>query len=163
MWQILIACSCGIAITQPEILQRICLYLADNVGNPSSITRIQEALKGFGYSTGTHTVDAYINALIDAYIFYPAKRFDIRGKEHLKTLGKFYIADTGLRNYLLDYRDIDQGRVLENLVFLQLLYEGYRVSVGKLYDREVDFVAIKNDKKLYLQVTQSLSDDRDES
>jgi predicted AAA+ superfamily ATPase len=145
-------------ITQPEVLQRICLFLADNIGNSCSANKIQGALNAFGYSTGAHTVAAYIQALTDAYIFYPTKRYDIRGKEHLKTLGKYYISDVGLRNYLLGYRDIDQGRVLKNLVFLQLLYEGYQVSVGKLYNKEIDFIAVKNQKRLYIQVTQAMYD-----
>ena len=150
-------------ITQPEVLQRICLYLADNIGNPCSINKIQQALKSFGYSMGAHTVDAYIHALLDAYVFCLVKRFDIRGKEHLKTLGKYYIADSGLSNYLLGYRDINQGRVLENLVYLQLKYEGFAISTGKFYEKEVDFVAIKNDRRIYVQVTHSLQDDQTKS
>lgn len=144
-------------ITQPDVLRRLVLYLADNIGNPCSVNKIMRAFKSLGHSISTHTIDAYIKALEDAYIFYSVKRFDVRGKDHLKTLGKYYIVDTGLRNHLLDYRDSDQGRVLENLVFLQLLFDGYSVSVGKLYDKEVDFVAIKNERKLYIQVTETMT------
>lgn len=147
-------------ITQPQMLRRICLYLADNIGNPCSMTKIKDALKSFGYTSSPHTVEAYIRALVDAYVFYPAKRYDIRGKDHLKTLGKYYVVDSGLRNYLLDYRDLDQGRVLENLVYLQLLFEGYSVSVGKLYNKEVDFVAIKGNRRIYIQVTEEMFDEK---
>jgi len=143
-------------ITQPDLLRRICLFLADNIGNFCSTNNIKNVLEASGRRIGSHTVDAYIEALLDAYAFYRAKRFDIRGKEHLKTIDKYYLSDPGLRSYLLGYRDADQGRVLENIVFLQLLYDGYSVSVGKLYNKEIDFVAMKDEKRVYIQVTESM-------
>lgn len=145
-------------ITNPELLRRICFFLADNIGNPFSTPSVRDSLKSLGYSTSADTIEVYTQALADAYIFYPAKRFDIRGKDHLKTLGKFYIVDVGLRNYLMNYRDLDQGRTLENIVFLQLLFEGYSVSVGKLYQKEIDFVATKDERKIFIQVADSMHD-----
>ena len=104
----------------------------------------------------THTVQAYIDALLESYFFYSIKRFDIKGKAYLRTLGKYYIVDTGLRNYLLGYRDRDIGHTLENVVYFELLRKGYDVAVGKIGNLEVDFVATKADDKRYVQVTESM-------
>ena len=94
------------------------------------------------------------NALLEAYFFYEIKRFDIKGKEYLRTLGKFYIVDIGLRNYLLGYRNRDTGHVLENIVYFELLKRGYDIAVGKINQLEIDFIATKADEKLYVQVTE---------
>ncbi|MGN1303541.1 MAG: DUF4143 domain-containing protein [Oscillospiraceae bacterium] len=99
-----------------------------------------------------HTVQAYVNALLESNFFYEIKRFDIKGKEYLRTLGKYYIVDIGLRNYLLGFRDRDIGHALENVVFFELLRRGYDVSIGKVDNLEVDFIATKPDNKLYIQV-----------
>ena len=103
-----------------------------------------------------HTVQAYINALIESYFFYDIKRFDIKGKELLRTLGKYYIVDIGLRNYLLGYRNRDSGHILENVIFLELMRRGYDVAIGKIDKLEIDFIATKADEKLYIQVTESM-------
>ena len=99
---------------------------------------------------------AYVNALLEAYFFYDIKRFDIKGKEFLRTLGKYYIVDIGLRNYLLGFRDRDSGHAIENVVYFELLRRGYDVSIGKVDNSEVDFIATKVDDKLYVQVTESM-------
>ncbi|MBQ2671087.1 MAG: ATP-binding protein, partial [Clostridia bacterium] len=101
-------------------------------------------------------VQAYVGALLESYVFYEIKRFDVKGKEYLRTLGKYYIVDTGLRNYLLGYRDIDRGHVLENIVYFELLRRGYDTAIGKVANKEVDFVASKADEKLYIQVTETM-------
>lgn len=98
-----------------------------------------------------------MNALLEAYFFYDIKRFDIKGKEFLRTLGKYYIVDIGLRNYLLGFRDRDSGHVIENVVYFELLRRGYDVSIGKVDNSEVDFIATKVDDKLYVQVTESMT------
>ena len=103
------------------------------------------------------TIQAYIEALTEAYIFYEIKRFDIKGKDYLRTLGKYYIADIGLRNYLLGYRDGDSGHILENIIYFELLRRGYDVAIGKIDRQEVDFVATKADEKKYIQVTESMN------
>ena len=108
----------------------------------------------------TQTVQAYVSALVESYIFYEAKRFDIKGKEYLRTLGKYYIVDIGLRNYLLGFRDMDTGHVLENVVYFELLRRGYDVAVGKIGNTEVDFVATNTDEKIYYQVTQTISSEQ---
>ena len=94
--------------------------------------------------------------MLESYFFYEIKRFDIKGKEYLRTLGKYYIVDIGLRNYLLGIRDRDSGHVIENVVYFELLRRGYDVSIGKIGNSEVDFIATSADEKLYVQVTESM-------
>ena len=95
--------------------------------------------------------------MTEAYIFYEIKRFDIKGKEYLRTLGKYYIVDIGLRNYLLGYHDGDSGHILENIIYFELLRRGYDVAIGKIDNQEVDFIATKADEKKYVQVTESMN------
>lgn len=151
-------------ITDPALLRKIILFLADNIGNNVSFSSIGNTLanEGLMEETGrrgmpsTHTVQSYVGALLESYFFYDIKRFDIKGKEYLRTLGKYYIVDIGLRNYLLGFRDRDTGHTLENIVYFELLRRGYDVAIGKVDNTEVDFVATKADDKLYLQVTESM-------
>ena len=107
----------------------------------------------------THTVQAYVNALLESYFFYDIKRFDIKGKEYLRTLGKCYIVDMGLRNYLLGFRNRDSGHAIENVVYFELLRRGYDVAIGKVDQAEVDFIATRADDKLYVQVTESMTNE----
>lgn len=152
-------------ITDPVLLKKIILFLADNVGNNTSATSIGNTLVNEGLlENGTRktkpavqTIQAYIEALTEAYIFYEIKRFDIKGKEYLRTLGKYYIVDIGLRNYLLGYRDGDSGHILENIIYFELLRRGYDVAIGKIDNQEVDFIATKADEKKYVQVTESMN------
>lgn len=151
-------------ITDPFLLRKIILFLADNIGSNTSIASIGNTLVSEGLLEtegrkgvpSAHTVQAYVNALLESYFFYEIKRFDIKGKEYLRTLGKYYIVDIGLRNYLLGIRDRDRGRAIENVVFFELLRRGYDVSIGKIDNAEVDFIAANAEKKLYLQVTESM-------
>lgn len=151
-------------ITDPILLKKIVMFLADNIGSNISVSTIgnilvNEGLLKDGKRKGTpsaHTVQAYVDALLEAYFFYDIKRFDIKGKEFLRTLGKYYIVDIGLRNYLLGFRDRDTGHTLENIVYFELLRRGYDVSVGKVENFEVDFIATKTDDKIYVQVTESM-------
>ena len=152
-------------ITDPVLLRNIILFLADNIGNNTSATSIGNTLVNEGLlENGTRktrpavqTIQAYIEALTEAYIFYEIKRFDIKGKEYLRTLGKYYIVDIGLRNYLLGYRDGDSGHILENIIYFELLRRGYDVAIGKIDNQEVDFIATKADEKKYIQVTESMN------
>ena len=152
-------------ITDPVLLKKIILFLADNIGNNTSATSIGNTLVNEGLlKNGTRktkpavqTIQAYIEALTEAYIFYEIKRFDIKGKEYLRTLGKYYIVDIGLRNYLLGYRDGDSGHILENIIYFELLRRGYDVAIGKIDNQEVDFIATKADEKKYVQVTESMN------
>lgn len=151
-------------VTDPALLRKIILFLADNIGNSVSVTSIGNTLVNEGLmeedkrcgSPSVHTVQHYINTLLESYFFYDIKRFDIKGKEYLRTLGKYYIVDIGLRNYLLGYRDRDTGHTLENIVYFELLRRGYDVAIGKVDNTEVDFIASKADDKIYIQVTESM-------
>ena len=152
-------------ITDPLLLRKLMMFLADNIGNTVSATSIGNTLVSEGLlengkrkaKPATHTIQAYIEALKESFIFYEIKRFDIRGREYLKTLGKYYIVDIGLRNYLLGYRDGDTGHILENIVYFELFRRGYDVAIGKLDNKEVDFIATKTDEKKYIQVTESMA------
>ena len=142
-------------IVDPILLRKIIMFLADNIGN----TLVNEGLleeKG-RRKPAVHTIQSYIEALLEAYIFYEIKRFDIKGREYLRTLGKYYIVDMGLRNYLLGYRDGDSGHILENIVYFELLRQGYDVAIGKIDNQEVDFIATKADEKKYIQVTENMN------
>lgn len=152
-------------ITDPVLLKKIIMFLADNIGSNISVSSIgntlmNEGLLDNGKRKGTpsvHTVQSYINALLESYFFYEIKRFHIKGKEFLRTLGKYYIVDIGLRNYLLGFRNRDSGHALENIVYFELLRRGYDVSIGKIDNSEVDFIATKADNKIYVQVTESMT------
>jgi len=152
-------------ITDSLLLRKLMMFLADNIGNTVSATSIGNNLVSEGLleagkrkvKPATHTIQAYIEALKESFIFYEIKRFDIKGREYLKTLGKYYIVDIGLRNYLLGYRDGDTGHILENIIYFELLRRGYDVAIGKLDNKEVDFVATKTDEKKYIQVTEAMT------
>ena len=151
-------------ITDSLLLRKLMMFLADNIGSSVSATSIGKTLVSEGLledgkrtvKPATRTIQAYIEALTESFIFYEIKRFDIKGKEYLKTLGKYYIVDIGLRNYLLGYRGGDTGHVLENIVYFELLRRGYDVAIGKIDSKEVDFIATKADEKKYVQVTESM-------
>ena len=151
-------------ITDPMLLRKIILFLADNIGSSVSIasignTLVNEGLLEDGKRKGApsaHTVQAYVNALLESYFFYEIKRFDIKGKAYLRTLGKYYIVDIGLRNYLLGFRNRDSGHAIENVVYFELLRRGYDAAIGKIGNAEVDFIATTADEKMYIQVTESL-------
>ena len=152
-------------ITDPILLKKIILFLADNIGSNISISSIGNILVNEGLledgkrrgTPSTHTVQSYVNALLESYFFYDIKRFDIKGKEFLRTLGKYYIVDIGLRNYLLGFRNRDSGHALENVVYFELLRRGYDVSIGKVDNSEVDFIATNVNDKIYIQVTESMT------
>lgn len=152
-------------ITDAVLLRKIIMFLADNIGNNTSATSIGNTLVNEGLlengkrktKPAVQTIQAYIKALTEAYFFYEIRRFDIKGKEYLRTLGKYYIVDIGLRNYLLGFREGDSGHILENIIFLELMRRGYDVAVGKIDNQEVDFIATKTDEKKYVQVTESMN------
>ena len=144
-------------ITDPALLRKIILFLADNIGSSVSIASIGNTLVNEGLlddekrkgAPSAHTVQAYVNALLESYFFYEIKRFDIKGKAYLRTLGKYYIVDIGLRNR-------DSGHAIENVVYFELLRRGYDAAIGKSGNAEVDFIATSADEKKYIQVTESM-------
>ena len=142
------------------MLQKIVLFLCSNIGSVNSPSSIGSVLYNEGDIKGKNvagkTVEKYIAMLRSAYIFFSVGRYDVKGKQLLKTLGKNYIIDMGFRNMLLGYRDADRGHILENIVYLELLRRDYRVCIGKVGEAEVDFVAEKPDDKVYIQVTETM-------
>ncbi|MER1994623.1 MAG: ATP-binding protein [Eubacteriales bacterium] len=152
-------------ITDPVLLRRIIMFLADNIGNNTSLNSIGNTLVSGKMLEGrmkqgkpaNQTIAAYVCALLESYMFYEIKRFDVKGKEELLTLGKYYIVDIGLRNYLLGYRDVDTGHIIENIVYFELLRRGYDVAVGKVGNKEIDFIATRDGEKIYYQVTEDMT------
>ena len=148
------------------VLQKLMLFLCGNIGSitsPNNIGNvltdegeIQSLKKRAGKGIAGKTVNKYINMLRQAFIVYSVSRYDVKGKQLLKTLEKNYIVDLGFRNMLLGYRDADRGHILENVVYLELLRRDYKVYIGKIGETEVDFIAEKPSEKLYIQVTESI-------
>ena len=147
------------AITDIALLERIIKFLGSSIGSPISAKKICDTIISGGRKTSVNTIDAYLQALLDSYIFYKVDRYDIKGKSLLKTLGKYYIVDLGLRNNLLANSESDIGHQIENVVYLELIRRGYRVSIGKLADKEVDFVATSREGITYFQVSASVLDE----
>lgn len=140
-------------ITDKNTLERVTKYLYDNVGNRTSMKNISDNIEGLEKNNSYNTVVTYVQALIDSYIVYKANRYDIKGKEFLKTQEKYYAVDIGLRYYMLGQGSgKDMGHILENVVYLELLRRGYQVYIGKYDDLEVDFVAKNSENTIYYQV-----------
>jgi len=144
-------------VANPTMLKRVSNYLMDNISNISSSRNISNELSANGEDTNHKTVGNYIDYLSNAFLFYEAKRYDVRGKTYLQSLSKYYLVDTGIRFALLGKRNMDWGRMLENIVFIELLRRGYDVYVGKLYLKEIDFVAMRGSEKIYIQVSDDIS------
>lgn len=144
------------------VLQKLMTFLCSTIGSTTSPNSISKSLRAEGdiekttVSVASKTVSDYIRMLSNAFIIFPVQRYDIQGKELLKTLGKNYIIDLGFRNMLLGYRGADRGHIIENVVFLELIRRDYRVYIGKVGSAEVDFVAEKPKEKIYVQVTESM-------
>ena len=145
-------------VSDISLLKNISKFLASSIGSPVSVKRIADYITSSGRKVSQNTIDDYIEALVQAYVFYQVDRYDVEGKQLLKQNGKFYIVDLGLRRYLLPKREYDLGYSLENVIYLELLRRGYEVNVGKLGQTEVDFVAKKDDVISYYQVTASLTE-----
>lgn len=148
-------------IKDSALLENIIKYLVTNIGSPVSANKISDYLNSnkIVEKSNHQTIDNYLNMLEKSFIMYKADRTDIRSKSLLKTLGKYYISDTGIRNIILGFRNIDEGHLLENVVYLELLRRGYRVNIGKTNDYEVDFVAENPNDIKYFQVTKTLLND----
>ena len=147
-------------ISEPMMLKSILKFIFDNIGNPLSSKKIADTMTSSGRRIDTRTVEKYLEALTESYIIYQAKRYNIKGKQYLKTLEKYYVVDIGLCLMLLGSKQIDAGRILENIVYLELLRRGYDVYVGKVDEFEVDFVAQNGKGTTYFQVALSVRDEK---
>lgn len=143
-----------------QMLQSVVSFMLYNIGNICSTNKIADTMTSYGRSMSIHTVENYITSLTEAFIFYKASRYDVKGKQYLKTGDKYYIADPGLRYFLLGRKQGDTGHILENVVYLELLRRGYDVYIGKVDDMEVDFVAINSKGIEYYQVSQSTREEK---
>jgi len=146
-------------IADVSALESVIRFMFDNIGNISSSKSIADTLTSGGRKISTHTVDNYLEALCDSFILYKANRFDVKGKQNLKTGEKYYVADIGLRYYLLGSQKADMGRSLENVVYLELLRRGCDVRIGKVGNNEVDFVATNENGVAYFQVALTVRDE----
>ncbi len=144
-------------IENEDLLIMIGNFLMDNVGNQTSIRNVAAKLSSGSYKTNDKTVGAYITYFCRSFLFYPIQRYDIKGKKYLESDKKYYLSDLSFRFAEIGTKNADYGHLYENIVAIELLRRGYEVYVGKLYDKEVDFVAIKEGEKLYIQVADDIS------
>jgi len=144
-------------IRDPDLLNRILLFIMDNIGQLFSAKNISGYLISQGRKTSSKTIYKFINSLEDAFIIHSAKRYDVKGKRILKKVEKIFLSDLGLRHAILGYREMDISQILENIVYLELIRRNYKVYVGREGKNEIDFIALKNKKKVYIQVTYLLA------
>lgn len=146
-------------INDTMILDSLVKFSFDNIGNLVSTKKISDTLKSNGRNNSVNTIESYLMSLLDSYILYKVSRYDVKGKDYLKTGDKYYVCDIGLRNYLLgEVRD--RGFILENIIFLELKRRGYQIYVGKNDDKEIDFVVKNEDGLKYIQVAESVRDEK---
>lgn len=146
-------------ILDVPVLENVIRFIFDNIGNPTSATKIANALTSAGRKTTVNTVENYLKALQESFIVYKVNRYDVKGKQLLETGGKYYVVDIGLRYYLLGTKKADRGHILENIVYLELLRRGYEVYVGKVGASEVDFIAVNDEGTEYYQVAYTVAGD----
>lgn len=146
-------------INDSLLLESICKFLFDNIGSYVSTKKISDTLSSYGRKNSVHTIEEYLNALLESFILYKVNRYDIKGKQLLKTQEKYYLSDIGLRTFLLGANNKDFGHILENIIFLELKRRGYRINIGKNDDNEIDFIIQDSDDTIYIQVALSVRDE----
>ncbi len=146
-------------ISDISMLESVIKFMFDNIGNITSIKKISDTMTSAGRKISSPTIESYLSALIDSFILYKIGRYDIVGKQYLKTAEKYYVVDMGLKNFLLGTKKNSIGHNLENIIFLELLRQGYEIYIGKIGSLEVDFIGIKNGITQYFQVSQTVLDE----
>ena len=144
-------------ITNVAMFETVMRFVLCNVGRSISAKSISDRLIASGRKAYPQMVDDFLKCLVDSYIVYKAERYDVKGNEILKSLCKYYVTDLGLRNYLVGYEELERGYVLENIIYFELLRRGYKVFVGKVDNKEMDFIAQKQDETVYIQVAETLN------
>ena len=147
-------------ISDIMLLESVVRFIFDNIGNQLSVSKIANTIKSDGRNISTKTVDKYLQSLVDSMMIYQANRYNIKGKQYLKTLEKYYVVDLGLRYALLGKRGYDVGHILENVIYLELIRRGYDVYIGQVGELEVDFVAMNDNGSEYFQVSASVRDEK---
>lgn len=148
-------------ISDASMLKSVISFMFDNIGNPTSAKKISDTMTSMNRKISNHTVENYLSAIVDSLLMYKVSRYDIKGKQYLQMLDKYYLVDIGLRFYLLGTNNVDRGHILENIVYLELLRRGYEIYVGKVGLNEVDFIAKDlNGNISYYQVSYSVKDDK---
>lgn len=150
-------------IKDPAVLKSVILFLVDNVGQLVNTNKIVNTLKSEGIETTSHTVNRYLDLLESGYLFYRAKQYDILGREYLRTNGKYFIVDTGLRRNAVGRKDGNYSNRLENIMYIELLRRGYSVDIDKMEQKEIDFVARKLDETIYVQVAYQMPNNTHET
>ena len=146
-------------IADTNVLKSVTQFLFDNIGSELSSKKIADTLTSHGRKSDSKTIEKYVTSLEESFIVYRANRYNIKGKEYLKSLEKYYVADIGLRNFMLGKKSMDVGHILENIIYLELIRRGYSVYVGKIDDMEIDFVAQNLQGNTYIQVAASVRDE----
>ncbi len=145
-------------IRNVDMLDRVADFLMDNTSNVTSPKRVADALTSCGLKANDKTVGAYLSYLCDAFAFYKMRRYDTRGKRYLSSGNKYYLVDHSFRYAKLGMRNMDYGRVYENMVAIELMRQGYEIYAGMLYKKEIDFVAMRHSEKIYIQVSDNITD-----
>ncbi|MBQ9181280.1 MAG: ATP-binding protein [Bacilli bacterium] len=149
-------------ITDESMLKSVSNFMIDNIGNLLSVNNIANTMISDGRTINVRTVEKYLEGLTESFFMYKVNRYDIKGKQYLKTGEKYYISDLGIRYFILGRKIGDQGHILENIVYLELKRRGYDVYIGKIDNYEVDFVALNNDGRMYIQVCETLKDNNNQ-
>ena len=147
-------------ISNEDALENVTKFIFDSIGNLTTSKKISDTLTSNNCKVSQPTVERYLKALVDSYFVYKVSRYDVKEKQYLKSMAKYYVTDIGMRNYLLGYKNLNRGFILENIVYLELIRRDYKVFIGKVDNGEIDFVVFKGSETIYIQVAESIKEER---